>query len=141
MYGFLADMVMLLHFGFILLVIFGGLLALKWQRFALVHLPAVLWALFIELRPGTICPLTPLEQTLRQLAGESSYAGGFVEHYLEPIIYPRMTIQDQYLIGIVLLLFTVIIYWWVWRRWRAARRSRQVASIQNPESRRKKHRA
>jgi hypothetical protein len=78
MYSFLADLVMLLHFSFILLVVFGGLLALRWQRFAVVHLPAVLWALFLELKPGTLCPLTPLEQMLRHRAGEPSYTGGFV---------------------------------------------------------------
>lgn len=122
MYGFLADMVMVLHFGFILLVIFGGLLALRWQKFALVHLPAVLWALFLELRPGTLCPLTPLEQTLRLRSGESTYAGGFVEHYLSPIIYPNMTTADQYFLGIALFVFTVVIYWRVYRRWRSSRR-------------------
>ena len=64
MYGFLADMVMLLHFGFILLALFGGLLALYWPRFVLIHLPALHWALYIEFKPGTLCPLTPLEQAL-----------------------------------------------------------------------------
>jgi hypothetical protein len=121
MYGFLADIVMLAHFGFILLVVFGGLLALQWQRIALVHLPAVFWALFLELKPGTICPLTPLEQTLRQRAGQPSYAGGFVEYYLDPIIYPTITIPDQYLIGISLLVVTAVTYWGVYRRWRSAR--------------------
>ena len=122
MYGFLADMVMLLHFGFIVLVIFGGLLALYWQRFALIHLPALLWALFLEFRPGTLCPLTPLEQNLRQRSGEPSYAGSFIEHYLGPIIYPKnMTTQDQYLMGFVLLVVTLIIYWKVYKKWRAAR--------------------
>lgn len=123
MYGFFADMVMLLHFGFILLVIFGGFLALYWQRFALLHLPAVLWAIFLELSPGTFCPLTPLEQTLRQRAGESSFTGGFIEHYLGQLIYPtNITTQDQYLIGFGLLILTVVIYLGVYRRWRSARR-------------------
>ena len=123
MYGLLADMVMLLHFCFILLVVFGGLLALYWQRFVLVHIPAVVWAVFLEARPGTLCPLTPLEQALRQRAGESSYKGGFIEHYLAPIIYPtNMTIQEQFLIGLALLLYTVVIYWVVYRRWRSTRR-------------------
>ncbi len=122
MYGLLADMVMLLHFGFILLVIFGGFLALYWHRFALVHLPAVLWALFLEFRPGTFCPLTPLEQTLRQHAAENSYTGGFIEHYLGQIIYPaNLAVQDQYLAGSALLLLTVAIYWGVYRRWRSSR--------------------
>lgn len=122
MYGFLADVVMVLHFGFILLVVFGGFLALRWQRFALVHLPAVVWAIFLELRPGTLCPLTPLEQTLRLRAGESAYPGGFVEHYLSPIIYPNMSLEDQYFLGIGLFVLTVGIYWGVYRRYRSSRR-------------------
>ena len=123
MYGFLADMVMLLHFGFILLAVFGGLLALCWRRFALIHLPVLLWALYIEFKPGTLCPLTPLEQTLRHRAGETSYTAGFIDHYLAPIIYPtNLTTRDQYFMGVALLLFTGIIYWRVSKRWRSARR-------------------
>lgn len=121
MYSFLADMVMLLHFGFIVLVVFGGLLALRWQRFALVHLPAVVWALFLELRPGTLCPLTPLEMMLRQRAGEPTYTGGFIGHYLGPIIYPNMTIEDQYFMAAALFLFNLVIYWGVFRKWRKSR--------------------
>jgi hypothetical protein len=122
MYGFLADLVMVLHFGFILLVVFGGILALRWQRFALLHLPAVLWALFLELKPGTLCPLTPLEQSLRLRAGESAYRGGFIEHYLGPIIYPDMSMHDQYFLGIGLFVLTVVIYWRVYRKWKSLRR-------------------
>jgi uncharacterized membrane protein (DUF485 family) len=122
MYGFLADLVMVLHFGFILLVVFGGLLALRWQRFALLHLPAVLWALFLECKPGTLCPLTPLEQSLRLRAGESAYRGGFIEHYLGPIIYPDMSVHDQYFLGIGLFVLTVVIYWRVYKKWRSLRR-------------------
>ena len=121
MYGFLADLVMFLHFGFILLVVFGGLVALRWQRFALLHLPAVLWAIFLELKPGTLCPLTPLEQSLRLRAGESAYRGGFIEHYLGPIIYPNMSMQDQYFLGIGLLVLTLVIYWRVYKKWRSLR--------------------
>jgi hypothetical protein len=127
MYGFLADLVMVLHFGFILLVVFGGLLALRWQRFALLHLPAVLWAIFLELKPGTLCPLTPLEQSLRLRAGESAYGGGFIEHYLEPIIYPDMSLHDQYFLGIGLFVLTVVIYWRVYKKWRSS--DRKGASV------------
>ena len=119
MYGFLADLVMVLHFAFIILVIFGGFLALCWQPFALVHLPAVLWALFVELKPGTFCPLTPLEQSLRVRAGESAYRGGFIEHYLGQVIYPNMSTEDQYFLGVGLFVLTVIIYWRVYKKWRS----------------------
>jgi hypothetical protein len=122
MYGFLADLVMVLHFGFILLVVFGGLLALRWQGFAFLHLPAVLWSLFLEFKPGTICPLTPLEQSLRLRAGEAGYGGGFIEHYLEPIIYPDMSLHDQYFLGLGLFVLTVVIYWRVYKKWRSSRR-------------------
>jgi hypothetical protein len=121
MYGLFADIVMLLHFGFILLVIFGGILALRWHRLALVHLPAVVWALFLECRPGTVCPLTPLEQALRLRAGQSSYAGGFIHHYLGQIIYHTMTPKDQYIVGGTLFVFTIAIYCIVYRRWQSRR--------------------
>jgi hypothetical protein len=120
--SFLADLVMLLHFSFILFVVFGGLLALRWLGFAAVHLPTVVWALFLELQPGTLCPLTPLEQMLRHRAREPSYTGGFIAHYLGPIIYPNMTLQDQYFIAAALFLLTLVIYWRVYRRWRRARK-------------------
>jgi hypothetical protein len=123
MYDFLADLVMVLHIGFILLVVFGGILALRWRRFALLHLPAVLWALFLELKPGTLCPLTPLEQSLRMRAGESAYRGGFIEHYLGPIIYPNMSVDDQYLLGIGLFVVTAVIYWRVYKKWRSSSRN------------------
>jgi hypothetical protein len=122
MYGFLADLVMVLHFGFILLVVFGGLLVLRWQGFALLHLPAVFWSLFLEFKPGTICPLTPLEQSLRLRAGEAGYGGGFIEHYLEPIIYPDMSLHDQYFLGLGLVVLTVVIYWRVYKKWRSSKR-------------------
>jgi len=127
MYGFLADLVMVLHFAFILLVVFGGLLALRWQGLALLHLPAVLWAIFLECKPGTLCPLTPLEQSLRLRAGESAYRGGFIEHYLGPIIYPDMSVQDQYFLGIGLFVLTVVIYWRVYKKWRSSRRKAHSA--------------
>jgi hypothetical protein len=119
MYGFLANLVMVLHFGFILLVVFGGLVVLRWRPFALLHLPAVLWALFLELKPGTLCPLTPLEQTLRLQAGGPTYRGGFIEHYLGSIIYPDMSVQDQYYLGVGLFILTVVIYWLVYKKWRS----------------------
>jgi hypothetical protein len=123
-YGFLAEVVMLLHFGFILFVVFGGLLTLRWRRFALLHLPTVLWALFLELKPGTYCPLTPLEQELRHKAQEPSYTGGFIEHYLDPLIYPNISTHHQYLLGLLLFLFTAVVYLGVYRRWQTELRDK-----------------
>lgn len=86
-YRLAADAVVLAHGAFILFAAFGGLLALRWRWVALLHLPAAAWAILIE-AAGWICPLTPLEVSLRLAAGEAGYRGGFVEHYLIPAIYP-----------------------------------------------------
>lgn len=86
-YRLLADAVVVLHLLFIVFVVFGGLFVLHWPRLALAHVPAACWGALIELG-GWICPLTPLENRLRQAAGDAGYGGGFIEHYLLPVIYP-----------------------------------------------------
>ncbi|MEE9279088.1 MAG: DUF2784 domain-containing protein [Myxococcota bacterium] len=87
MAGALADLVLLVHLGYILFVIGGGLLALRWPRAAWFHLPALAWATLIALM-GWICPLTPLENWLRAQGGLAMYERGFIEHYVFPIVYP-----------------------------------------------------
>lgn len=82
-----ADFVVLIHFGFIVFVVVGGLLVLRWPRAAWMHLPAAAWGAGIVLLGG-ICPLTPLEKSLRRLAGEAGYEGGFIDRYVMPVIYP-----------------------------------------------------
>ena len=125
----LADGVVLAHFGFILFVVFGGFLLLRWKWIAGLHLPAVLWAAAIEFRHG-ICPLTPLEQGLRRAAGEAGYSGSFIEHYLIPIIYPAgLDERLQYVLGTLVIVINLAIYGWVLLRRR--HRSRQ----QFPDSR------
>ncbi|MEM7145133.1 MAG: DUF2784 domain-containing protein [Verrucomicrobiota bacterium] len=84
----LADLVVLLHFGFIAFVLVGGVLVLKWGWVAFLHLPCVMWGVLVEMT-GWICPLTPLEQGLREAEGGAAYTGGFVDHYIVPIIYPE----------------------------------------------------
>ena len=109
-YRFLADLVVVLHLGFVLFVILGGLLALRWPRAAWFHLPAALWGAGIEFVQG-ICPLTPLENHFRSLGGEAGYAGGFVEHYLLPVLYPAGLSQNvQWGLGIFVVLLNVAIY-------------------------------
>ncbi len=114
-----ADAVLLVHFGFILFVLLGGLLVSKWPRIAWLHLPAVLWGALIEFSAG-ICPLTPLENRLRQAAGEGGYSGGFVERYLLPVIYPADLTRDvQLLLGLLVLVLNLAIYaavFWVRRK-------------------------
>ena len=116
----LADAVVALHGAFIVFVIAGGFLVLWRRGFALVHVPAVAWGAWIEFT-GTLCPLTPLENTLRQIAGDAGYAGGFVEHYLIPLIYPTgLTPRLQIGLGGVVLFANIVIYAFVF--WRARRR-------------------
>jgi hypothetical protein len=102
--------VLVAHLGFILFALLGGLLALRWARAALLHLPAVAWGAWIELSHG-ICPLTPLEQALRGASGSGGYTGGFIEHYLVPLIYPAaLSSRTQFALGLGLLLVNAAIY-------------------------------
>jgi hypothetical protein len=118
----LADLVLLLHFAFILFVVAGGLLALRWRWAPLIHLPAAVWGVFIELSGGT-CPLTPLENALRRTAGSSGYSGGFVEHYLVPVVYPEyLSSPIQLVLACLVVLSNGLVYLAVFRRRRAIRR-------------------
>ena len=114
-YRVLADVVVFVHAAFIVFVGLGALLALRWPRAAWVHLPCLVWGILLELR-GWICPLTPLEVHLREAAGAAGYSGGFIEHYLIPVVYPAgLTPPVQW--GLALLLFVVNagLYVFVWR--------------------------
>jgi hypothetical protein len=114
-----ADAVVLLHLAFVAFAVAGGLLVLRWRWVALLHLPALAWAAFVEFT-GRICPLTPLENALRAGGGEAGYQGGFVEHYLLPMLYPaELTRELQFLLGGGLLVFNGLVYAAVlWRRLR-----------------------
>lgn len=121
LYRLLADLVVVLHCGFVLFVVLGGLLALRWPRAAWFHLPAALWGAGIEFAAG-ICPLTPLENHLRRLGGEAGYSGGFVEHYVLPVLYPDgLTRGVQLGIGIFVVVLNASVYLLVWRRSRRAK--------------------
>lgn len=114
-YGIAADLVLLLHLLFIVFAVLGGLLLL-WRRWMwLVHLPAAVWAVYIEVT-GKICPLTPLENKLRRLAGERGYEGGFMEHYIVPVIYPEGLTRDiQWILAAAVLVINLAVYWFVFR--------------------------
>ncbi len=106
----LADLLVIVHFAFVLFVAAGGLLVLRWPRLAFVHLPAAIWGAWIEFTGG-ICPLTPLEKSLRVRAGEATYAGDFVDHYIVPILYPSgLTRTAQVVLGVVVVAVNVAIY-------------------------------
>jgi hypothetical protein len=121
-YTSLADAVLLVHFLFVGFVVFGGGAVLRWPRLAWAHLPAVVWAVLIEYQDW-LCPLTPLENALRQAGGESAYAGGFIDHYIVPVLYPAgLTRGVQVALGSVVLLWNALVYWQVVvRRRRRAR--------------------
>jgi hypothetical protein len=111
-----ADMLLIVHFAFILFVILGALLALRWPRVIWFHLPAAAWGAATEFF-GWVCPLTPLEQYFRRAAGQGTYGGGFVEHYLLPLIYPAgLSRGIQLGLGLVLVLVNGLIYAWLWKR-------------------------
>jgi hypothetical protein len=113
-YRILADIVALAHFAFVVFVLFGGLLALRWHWVPWVHLPAALWGAMVEVF-GWYCPLTPLENALRRAAGAQDYAGGFLEHYLLPLLYPTtLTRGGQIVLGALVVAINLAIYAWVW---------------------------
>lgn len=115
-YRIAADAVLLLHLAFILFVVLGGLLVLKWPRLAWLHLPAVAWGATVEFL-HLICPLTLLENRLRLAAGEQGYSGGFIEHYLLPLIYPAgLTPAIQIWLGALVLLLNLLPYGLLARR-------------------------
>ena len=115
-HSLLADLVVGLHLAFVLFVVLGGLLALRWPRIAWLHLPAVAWGALIEWR-GWICPLTPLEMGLRRRAGEAGYEGGFLDHYLIPLLYPPgLTRELQLGLAVGVVLLNAVVYAVVLRR-------------------------
>lgn len=102
--------VVLVHLLFIVFVLLGGLLVVRWHGVAWLHLPAVAWGVVVEVL-HLQCPLTPLENSLRRAAGEAGYSGGFIEHYLLAIIYPAgLTPQIQLWLGAVVVLVNALVY-------------------------------
>ena len=109
-YHILADLVVGLHALFVAFVLVGGLLVLRWSWVAVLHLPAAIWGALIEFK-GWICPLTPLENSLRAAAGEAGYQGGFIEHYLLPVLYPAgLTHEVQLVLGSVVIAVNLVVY-------------------------------
>jgi Protein of Unknown function (DUF2784) len=109
-YAFLADAVLVLHGLFIVWALLGAL-SLRWRPWwALAHLPAAAWAVWVAWS-GSYCPLTPLEQSLRRAAGQAGYEGGFIEHYLTRVIYPEgLTPTLQWAFGAVVLVINLALY-------------------------------
>ena len=117
MWRVLADAVLIGHLAFVLFVVVGGALVLRWPRLAWLHLPAAAWGVAIEFG-GWICPLTPLENHLRQLAGQAAYEGDFIAHYLLAVLYPQgLTREIQWLLGSAVLVINAVVYA-IWLRHR-----------------------
>jgi len=121
-YWILANVTVVVHSVFICFVVLGGLLMFRWRRIVFLHLPAVIWGALIEFQ-GWICPLTPLEQHFRQMAGQAGHAGGFIEYYLLPVMYPSGLTRDvQIVLGSLVILINVLIYGWLIKRLLSERR-------------------
>lgn len=116
LHSLLADVVLGAHAAFVLFVALGGLLVLRRPRVAWAHVPCAVWGAWVELA-GWVCPLTPLENELRRRAGEAGYAGGFLEHYVTPVLYPQgLTREVQVGLGVAVVVVNVVVYWVAWRR-------------------------
>ncbi len=116
LYRYAADIVAVFHFGFILFVVGGGFLIAKWPKLLWFHIPCAIWGALIEFA-GLYCPLTPLENYFRQRAGVKGIAGGFIEEYLLPVIYPEgMTDRVQLILGFGVVLINALIYGYLFFR-------------------------
>jgi hypothetical protein len=119
LYAVLANLTVVGHLAFVAFVVLGGLLALRWPRVVWIHLPCAAWGALVEVA-GWICPLTPLEQTFRERAGEGTYGTSFLEHYLIPLLYPgALTREIQLGLGAGVVVLNAVIYAVVWRKRRS----------------------
>ena len=116
LYRLAADLLVVVHALFVVFVVTGALLVLRWPRLAWLHLPAAIWGALIEFA-GWVCPLTPLEKWFRVRAGEAAYEGGFIEHYLLPILYPPgLTRGTQIVLGLLVVAINLAVYGYLLRR-------------------------
>ncbi len=119
-YQSLSNLVLIVHLAFVLFAVLGGILVLKWKRLAWIHAPAFLWAALIEFA-GWVCPLTPLENWLREKGGVLPYRTTFVEHYIFPLIYPAtLTRNLQIFLGLLVLSINLGLY--TWMLWQTAQK-------------------
>lgn len=110
LYQIAADFIVLIHFSFIVFVLIGGFLVFKWRWLIWLHIPAAIWGALIVM-VGWICPLTPIENMLRQTAGNEAYSSGFIERYLVPVIYPSGLNREMFIaMGVVVIVINVILY-------------------------------
>lgn len=121
--GLLADAVLVVHALFVAWAALGALAVWRWHWLAALHLPALAWAVWIE-TSGGVCPLTPLENSLRRSAGQAGYSGGFIDHYIGGLLYPDgLTRHTQWVIAGVLVVFNLVVYGLMVRGWAGRRRA------------------
>ena len=119
-YRLAAEIILLFHLAFIMFVLLGAAIAMRWPWFVVVHLPAAAWGFFIELT-GRACPLTFAENYFRLRAGQSGYTETFIEHYLVAIIYPAgLTREIQFVLAAVVVVINFAIYGWLYYHRRAS---------------------
>ena len=110
LYKIAADLVILFHFAFIVFVLVGGLLVFKWRWIIWLHIPAAIWGSMIIII-GWICPLTPIENWLRQAGAQEQYSSSFLEQYLIPVIYPLGLNHERFIaMGLVVIVINVFVY-------------------------------
>ncbi len=114
-YRLAADLILIVHFCFVLFVVFGGLLVLRRRIFAVLHIPAVVWGVLIEFFWWN-CPLTTMENYLRGLGGESGYDGGFIDYYVSLVLYSPLSANFRFTLGFTLIAFNLFLYWYAFRR-------------------------
>ena len=115
MYSFFSDIVIVLHFLYVVFALVGGILSIWWRKIAWLHLPAALWAAFISF-VGWVCPLTFLENWLRIKGGDTGYSEGFIVKYIGPILYPAgLTPCHQVILGIIVIILNLAIYSYIFR--------------------------
>lgn len=114
----LADFFLVLHLLFIIFAVFGGLLVLWRLWIAFIHIPFAIWASVVNVA-SWICPLTPLEVKFRLAAGQVGYEGGFIEHYIEPLIYIQgMTRTVEIILGVSVVVWNLLVYYFVISKFR-----------------------
>jgi hypothetical protein len=122
-----ADVLLIAHLAFVAFVLFGGLMVLRWSRLLWFHLTAVLWGVLVEFT-GTICPLTPLEVSLRQLGAGAGYQGDFIGHYLTTVLYPAgLTRALQIGLGFAALVPNTVVYGYLVMRKKRIAQQRDVS--------------
>ena len=119
MYELLANLTLFTHLIFILFVIFGGLLFFIFSKVFYIHLPALLWGIYIELT-NSVCPLTYLENWFLNKAELATYSNGFINNYLFPIVYPEgLTTNIQIYLGSLLIIINIFIYGLIFKKFKS----------------------